>query len=77
MEKTFESFPLDPDAEGSIMYLDVQYVVMGSPDGFEPTEVSGVAIFVTDIHPPTDVEEEHFVIEASPFVMKWDPPEEA
>ena len=76
IEKTFESFPIDPGAERMITYLDVQYVVMGSPDGFEPTEISGVTIGFADSHPPTDLDEEHFVIEASPFELKWAPPKE-
>ena len=71
IEKTFESFPLDPGPQDEIEYLDVQYVILGSPEGFQLPELPDMTVEITDVHPPTDLEEEHFVIQLYPFRLKW------
>lgn len=65
IEKPFEVLPLDETAE-YMEYLAVQYVVIGSAEGFEETAVEDMDVFVTDSHPMTDIEEKHFVIEIVP-----------
>lgn len=65
IEKPFEVIPLDETAE-YMEYLAVQYVVIGSAEGFEEAAVEDMDVFVTDSHPMTDIEEEHFVIEIVP-----------
>ena len=65
IEKPFEVLPLDETAE-YMEYLAVQYVVIGSAEGFEENALEGMDVFVTDSHPMTDIEEAHFVIEIVP-----------
>ena len=70
IEKPFEAMPLEP-YEGFLEYSGVQYVVLGSPSGFEETAVGNVHIVIADSHPMTGIEEEHFVIEAYPITLPW------
>lgn len=65
IEKPFEVLPLDETTE-YMEYLAVQYVVIGSAEGFEEISTEDMGIFVTDSHPMTDFEEAHFVIEIVP-----------
>lgn len=69
--KPFETWPLEPDEDGYILYLDVQYVVLGSRDGFTKTEISGVGIDIAESHPATDISDAHFVIQLCPIRLKW------
>ena len=71
IEKPFEAWPLDPDADGNIEYPAVQYIVMGKQYNFHETVVSGVHIGIADSHPMTNISEDHFVIEISPVKLKW------
>ena len=72
IEKPFEAIPMSPDEDGTILYLGVQYAVMGDPQGFRKTTVNELTIEVTDSHPMTDIAEEHFVIETSGFRLPFD-----
>ena len=65
IEKPFEVLPLDETAE-YMEYLAVQYVVIGSAEGFEENTLEGMDILITDSHPMTDIGEAHFVIEIVP-----------
>ena len=65
IEKPFEVIPLDETAE-YMEYLAVQYVVIGSAEGFQENTLEGMDVSVTDSHPMTDIEEDHFVIEIVP-----------
>ena len=69
--KPMELWPLDPGPDGRFQCLDVQYPVLGSAEDFRPATVEGVEIGLADAHPPTDLAEAHFVIQASPFSLKW------
>lgn len=71
IEKPFETVPLEPDKEGYIEYIGVQYIVLGSRNAFAPTMISDVKIDITESHPRTNVEGEHFVIELQPIRLKW------
>ena len=46
-------------------------MVLGSPSGFEETDISGVHIGIAESHPMTDLQEEHFVLEVSEVDLKW------
>lgn len=71
IEKPFEAMPLEPDEEGNIEYLGVQYIVLGSKDDFESASIGDVRIDTSESHPSTNIEDEHFVIEVSPICLKW------
>lgn len=73
IEKPFEAMPLPPDPAGTIEYSGVQYIVMGTADGFAATRVAGVHIGMAESYPFTDIEEDHFVIELAPITLKWKP----
>lgn len=68
IEKPFEVLPLDETAE-YMEYLAVQYVVIGSAEGFQENTLEGMDVSVTDSHPMTDIEEDHFVIEIVPHPL--------
>lgn len=69
IEKPFETMPLE-EKDGYIEYASVQYIVMGSTDGFRESKVGDVTITLADSHPTTGIEVEHFVIELYPIVLK-------
>ncbi len=69
--KAFETMPLEPDKSGYIDYLCAQYIVFGNPDDFAETTVGSVNVAIAEMHPSTQAEEPHFVIEASPIRLKW------
>ena len=62
IEKPFEVIPLYEE-EGEMLYTGAQYLVCGSPDDFSEARINGVSVVVTDSHPVSDLQEEHFVIE--------------
>ena len=70
-EKPFETMPLEPDADGNIMYIGPQYVAFGSKEDFGETYIGNVNIRIAESHPSTDIEEDHFVIEIDPITLKW------
>ena len=72
IEKPFEAMPLPPCPDGTIEYMGVQYIVIGTDEGFAETAVSGVNIVMAESYPYTDIEEEHFVIELAPITLKWE-----
>lgn len=75
IEKPFEAMPLPPCPDGTIEYMAVQYIVMGTDAGFEKTAVGGVNIEMAESYPFTDIAEDHFVIELAPITLKWGSPE--
>lgn len=70
IEKPFETMPLE-EKDGYIEYAAAQYIVMGSTEGFKESKVGDVTITLANSHPTTGIEEEHFVIEIYPIVLKW------
>ena len=62
--------PIEPH-EGKILYLCVQYVVMGDPDDFKKTEVEGVIIDLADSHPYIEMDERFFVMELNEIKLDW------
>lgn len=63
--------PLEPGKSGYIDYLRAQYIVFGKPDDFAKARVGSVEVSIAEMHPSTQAEEPHFVIEASPIRLKW------
>jgi len=43
-------------------------------EDFKETSVGDVRIIITDSHPMTDIEEDHFVIEISSIYLNWRKP---
>lgn len=70
IEKPFETIPISPE-NGIMFYSGAQYIIMGSADEFKETYIGDVRAFITDAHPMTGIEEDHFVIEISPIYLKW------
>lgn len=68
IEKPHESWSVELD-DDNLMYMDVQYVVLGSSEDFSEVEISGVKIHLAESYPPTDLTEEHFVIETGPYYL--------
>ena len=48
-----------------------QYIVFGKPDDFAKVKVGSVDVSIAEMHPSTQTEEPHFVIEAYPIRLKW------
>lgn len=63
--------PLEPDKSGYIDYLCAQYIVFGNSDDFAKAKVGSVDVSIAEMHPSTQTEEPHSVIEASPIRLKW------
>lgn len=70
IEKPFETMPLE-EKDGYIEYAAVQYIVMGNKESFKESKVGNTTITLADSYPTKDIEEEHFVIEIYPIVLKW------
>ena len=73
IEKPFEAIPVGL-VNGKMFYSGVQYVIMGKAEDFKETSVGDVRIIITDSHPMTDIEEDHFVIEISSIYLNWRKP---
>lgn len=71
IEKPFETMPLDLDEMGYVDYISAEYIVYGNPDDFAKTIIGSVNVDVTDVHPSTQINEAHFVIEIYPIRLKW------
>ena len=71
IEKPFETMPSDPDDKGMIEYFAVQYIIIGSSEGFQPQLVGGIEIEIAIHHPSSNISDEHFVIEIYNILLKW------
>lgn len=71
IEKPFEIMPLEPDESGYIEYISVQYIIYGDPNDFDKTVIESINVDITDVHPATQINESHFVIEIYPVRLKW------
>lgn len=69
--KPFEAMPLEPDSDGNIEYIGVQYIVLGDVQYFQKARIGDVTIDIAVSHPNTNVKENHFVIEIYPIHLKW------
>lgn len=71
IEKPFETMPLEPDDEGNILYVGVQYIVFGTDTGFSENSIGDVTLRIATSHPTTDITDDHFVIEIEPIKLRW------
>ena len=74
ISKPFETSPMDPDENGFIDYLVVQYIVLGDSKDFNETVISDVDEVNIDratSYPGTNLDEPHFVIDIHPITLKW------
>ncbi len=71
IEKPSETMPLEPDSNGNIDYIGVQYIVLGDVQHFQRTRIGDVTIDIATSHPCTNVKDNHFVIEVYPILLKW------
>lgn len=69
--KPYETSPLEPDSDGYIDYICVQYIVFGDAQSFQKTNIHDVTIDIATSYPSTNVTEKHFVIEVYPIRLKW------
>lgn len=67
--KPFETMPLYPDGDGTILYLGPQYVVMG--DSFEPVSFGTYRLTRAESHPPIETKEPHVVVELSSLRLPY------
>lgn len=71
IEKPFELYPVDPDENGNMLYLMCQYVVFGTCPKDYHHQIGTVTIDLGTSYPSTEIEEEHFVLDAYPIELKW------
>ncbi|MBS7132750.1 MAG: hypothetical protein KH116_17690 [Clostridium sp.] len=71
IEKPFETMPSKPDEKQNVEYIAVQYLVFGDIGDLKKVIISGVNIDITELHPSTDIKDNHFVIEIFPIILKW------
>ncbi len=71
IEKPFETMPLEPEPDGTILYIGSQYAVIGDPEEFRPEKAGGISITLAESHPETRIKEKHYVIELDSIRLKW------
>ena len=69
IEKPLETIPLEPDETGRIGYI-AQYVICGSPDGFQEGAIGSAHARIAELHPTCSLADPHFVIEISPIRLR-------
>lgn len=70
--KPHEVWAVEYDEEGTLMYMDAQFVIFGNKDGFSECTIDDIKIRLAESYPPTGIKEEHYVIEMDPFFLKMD-----
>ena len=67
IEKPFEVFLPEPDEDGNLKYDICQYIVFGTcPEDYSGW-IGDVEVGISNCHPSTNIEEEHFVLDVSPI----------
>ena len=67
IEKPFEVISLEPDDNGMLDYIGVQYIVFGNFKNDNSYYVGDFNIKIADSYPDTGISEEHFVLEVIPM----------
>lgn len=63
IEKPFEAMSIDPDENGVVEYIGVQYIVFGScPENYF-CKVGEITICLASSYPDTGITDKHFVLE--------------
>ena len=70
IEKPFETSPLEPDETGMLEYCGCQYIVFGSCDPEYHHRIGDVEFRIATSYPSTGIEQEHFVIEIFPILLR-------
>ena len=70
IEKPFETSPLEPDENGMLKYCGCQYIVFGSCDPEYHHRIGDVEFRIATSYPSTGIEQEHFVIEIFPILLR-------
>ena len=70
--KPHEVWAVEYDDEGTLMYMDAQYVIFGNKDEFSECAIGDIKIRLAKSYPPTGIKEEHYVMEMDPFFLKAD-----
>ena len=70
IERPFEaSLPYEHE-KGVWLFPFVQYLVVGSSDGFEKTTINGMDVCLCTCHPASTYKGEHFIIDFGPVFIK-------
>lgn len=69
IEKPFKVVPLKAE-DKMVYYEEAQYIVLGNKNNFKNTKIGRLKIEITDSHPETNIDEEHYVIKLSPIAVK-------
>lgn len=72
IEKPFELFLPEPDEDGDLEYSMCQYIVFGTCRKEYHHQIGEVKFGVSDCHPNTKIEEEHFVLDVYPMKLKFE-----
>ena len=67
IEKPFEVMSLEPDDNGMLDYIGVQYIVFGNFKNDNSYYIGDFNIKIADSHPDTGISDEHFVLEVIPM----------
>ena len=67
IEKPFEVISLEPDDNGMLDYIGVQYIVFGNFKNDNSYYVGDFNIKIAHSHPNTEISDEHFVLEVIPM----------
>lgn len=70
IEKPFETIPGEPES-GLIEYFGVQYLVIGDKKDFSKSNLGEVTIDLAESFPDPNIYGDYYVIEISPFKLKW------
>lgn len=70
IEIPFEVMLPFENVTGYIEYYEVQYLIVGSNDGFKETQIGNVNIYLPISHPAATYKGEYFILEAEPFHIK-------
>ena len=71
IEKPFETSPLEPDSEGTLLYCACQYIVFGTCRENYQHEIDAVTFRIANSYPSTGISDEHFILEFSPVSLKF------
>ena len=70
IEKPYETSPLEPDENEMLEYCGCQYIVFGSCDPEYHHRIGDVEFRIATSYPSTGIEQEHFVIEIFPILLR-------
>ena len=69
IEKPWEAMSLDPDEDGIVDYIGVQYIVFGSCAADDVYKIGDISIRVSGSYPDPAIDDDFFVLEAYPMSL--------